>query len=143
MTHAPETPAGFVESEPFGPFHELVGPLYETDRDGRSVLGLRVAEKHRNRGASMHGGMFLTLADTAMTHAAAKIRPPEMRAVTTALSSEIIAAAKPGDWVEAEVEVLKAGRSIIFLNCLVRRDGPDGPLLMRCSATFQLVPRKT
>jgi acyl-coenzyme A thioesterase PaaI-like protein len=54
-------PAGFTEMQPFGPFHELVGPMYEMIRDGRSVIGLRIGEKHRNLGPAMHGGMYLML----------------------------------------------------------------------------------
>jgi uncharacterized protein (TIGR00369 family) len=140
MTISPDpVPPGFTEMAPFGPFHALVGPMFEMIRDGRSVIGLRVGEKHRNLGSAMHGGMFLMLADTAMTHAAARARPPEKNVVTTALSSEIMAPAQPGDWVEAEVEVMRAGRSVIFLNCLIRRDGPSGKLLVRSSSTFQVI----
>lgn len=133
-------PEGFVEMAPYGPFHETVGPIYSMERDGRVVLGMRILEKHRNRGTVMHGGMFMTLGDTAMTHAAVKFRQEGFGAVTTAFSGEILASGMIGDWVEAEVEVLRAGRSVIYLNCMIRKDGPDGKPLMRISGTFQVVP---
>jgi len=136
-------PAGFVPMEPYGPFHELVGPLYVAEQDGRTVVGLRVAEKHRNKGAMIHGGMFLMLLDTAMTHACARVRRADRVGVTTSLSSELFAPAAPGDWVQAEVEVMRAGGRVVFLNCVVRRDGPDGELLARGSSTFQLVARES
>src|SRR5205085_2434792 len=70
----PETgaPAGFVPMPPFGPYHELVGPMYYSLRSPTGVIGLRVEEKHRNRSATpmMHGGMVATLVDTACTWAA-------------------------------------------------------------------------
>jgi len=58
----------------------------------------------------------------------------------TNCSGEFLAAAAVGDWIEAEVEVLKAGRSVIFLTCMIRKGGPDGKLLMRFGGTFQVVP---
>jgi len=134
-------PAGFELMAPYGAFHELVGPLYEAERGGRTVVGLRVGEQHLNKGAILHGGMYFMLLDTAMTHACVRVRPSDSYVVTTSISSELLAAARLGDWIEAEVEVMRAGRRVVFLNCLVRRDGPDGELLVRGSATFQMIRR--
>jgi uncharacterized protein (TIGR00369 family) len=132
-------PVGFVEMAPFGPFHQLVGPIFVGERDGREVCGMRVLEKHSNLGPFMHGGMFMTLADTAMTRASRALRPDDHGVVTIAFSGEILAPAGIGDWVEAEVEVLRAGRRAIFLNCMLRKGGPGGKPLMRFSGTFQIV----
>ena len=145
MTVSPastDIPAPFTLLEPYGPFHELVGPLYETRRNGRIVIGMRVATKHRNKGPGMHGGMYFMLFDTAMTHASAQVRPENAIAVTSSFSSELIGAAAPGDWIEAEVEVLRTGKRVVFLNTVIRRDGQDGPALARGSATFQIVERR-
>jgi uncharacterized protein (TIGR00369 family) len=134
-------PEGFVRMDPYGGFHALVGPLYAAEREGRTVVGLRVAEKHLARGPGIHGGMYFMLLDTAMTHAAVRHRPADAYVVTTSFASELYGSATLGDWIEAEVEVMRAGRRIIFLNCLVRRGGPGGEALVRGSATFQIVPR--
>ena len=136
-------PAGFVRMEPYGGFHALVGPLYESLREGRTVVGVRVAEKHLNKGRMLHGGMAFMLLDTAMTHACVRVRPEDAFVVTTTLSSELFAPAQLGDWIEAEVEVNRAGRRVIFLSCVIRRDGAGGEPLVRGSATFQLIPRPT
>lgn len=136
-----EVPSGFVELAPYGPFHELVGPLYETERDQRVVVGMRVCEKHQNKGNILHGGMYFMLLDTAMTHACVRVRRSEAFVVTTSFSSELFAPTRTGDWIEAEVEVMKAGKRVIFVNCVVRKDGPQGESLARGSATFQLVPK--
>jgi uncharacterized protein (TIGR00369 family) len=142
MTSAEENvPSGFTRMAPYGGFHELVGPLYEMRREDRVVVGMRVAQKHLARGPGIHGGMYFMLLDTAMTHASVAIRPPDAFVVTTSFSSELYAGAGPGDWIEAEVEVMRAGKRIIFLNCLIRRDGPEGEPLVRGSATFQIVNR--
>lgn len=135
----PIVPAGFVRMEPYGRFHELVGPLYETLRGDRTVVGLRVGEQHLNKGEILHGGMYFMLLDTAMTHACVRVRRSDAYVVTTSVASELFAPARAGDWIEAEVEVMRAGGRVIFLNCVVRRDGPEGEPLVRGSATFQLI----
>jgi uncharacterized protein (TIGR00369 family) len=134
-------PEGFVRMEPYGAFHELVGPLYETRRENHVVLGLRVAAKHLGKGPGIHGGMYFMLLDAAMTHACAQVRPADAYVATTSFSSELFGSAREGDWIEADVEVMRAGRRVIFANCLVRRDGADGEALVRGSATFQVVAR--
>ena len=130
---------------PLGKFHELVGPLYAAERGDRTVVGLRVEEKHLNGGNILHGGMYFTLLDTAMSRACLRLRRPDVFPATVSLSSDLIAAARPGDWIEAEVDVLRAGQRLVFLNCIVRRDGPEGDPLARGSATFQLItpPRRS
>ena len=136
-----EIPEGFAQMESYGGFHALVGPLYETVRGGRTVVGLRVAEKHLNKGAGIHGGMYFMLLDTAMTRACVSLRPPDKGAVTSGFTSELFGSARAGEWIEAEVEVMRAGGRVIFLNCVVRRDGPEGEPLARGSGTFQIVDR--
>ena len=129
-------PEGFEEMEPYGPSHEMIGPMYVLYRGDKTVVGIRMAEKHRNKGTIVHGGILAFLVDTVMTRACGRIREPDAWFATTTLNNEFIAAAKPGDWIEAEVEVLRQGRNVIFLDCQVRRDGPDGQLIMHSSGTF-------
>jgi len=111
-----QIPTGFEPIRPFGKFHELIGPLYGKLDGERVIVGLRVEDKHGNRGNNLHGGMMCALADSAMTYACAQ----------------------PGDWLEAQVDVMRQGRRVIFLNTYILR-GEER--LARSSATFQLVPR--
>lgn len=134
-------PAGFRRMRPFGGFHELVGPLYEARRGERTVVGMRVTGKHLNAGGNIHGGMYLTLLDTAMTQACIRLRRPDVFPATTSMSSEFLAPARLGDWIDAEVEVLRAGQRTVILNCIARRGGCNGEALIRGSATFQLLRR--
>ena len=83
--------------------------------------------------------MFLTLVDTAMTMAANRAAPKGQHTVTTSLTSDFLAPARAGDWIEAEARVLRAGRTLIVLDCHVRKDGADGQLLLRASGSFQVV----
>lgn len=133
-----DIPQGFHLIRPFGKFHELIGPLYGKLDGEHVVVGMRVEDKHGNRGNNLHGGMVCALADSAMTYACALRRPPEHGAVTTGLTVEMMGAAQPGDWIEAHVEVMRQGRSVIFLNLFILRGEQK---LARASATFQVVPR--
>lgn len=115
-----EVPAGFEPMEPFGPFHELTGPYYQKrSPDGAHVIGLRMAEKHRNRGPGMHGGMMSMLIDNAFTWACKHAREPAQRVLTTQLSIGFIGTAEPGDWVEVHTDVVRAGRRVVFATCFV------------------------
>jgi uncharacterized protein (TIGR00369 family) len=117
-------PAGFAEMNPYGPFGELVGPIYEREGSEGSVLGLRFEEKHRNRMPAMHGGMLSTLVDTAMARAVrcalqAQLRSADFTLVTVQMSINFIGNAEPGQWVEAQASVLRAGRRMGFAACTV------------------------
>ena len=138
----PDVPEGFTMMEPYGPFHRLCGPFYEKMRGDRVVIGMRIEDKHQNKGAMIHGGMIFTLLDTAMTHAGVQVRPSDSFLLTSSFSCDLIASGRPGEWIEAEIEVLRAGRRVIFFSGMVRRDGPEGELLARGSATFNVVKRK-
>jgi uncharacterized protein (TIGR00369 family) len=126
-------PDGFEILPPFGPFHELIGPLYIKWTDGRCAVGVRVEEKHRNRFQAMHGGMICTLIDTATAWASKCSRTPAIRVVTTNLTINLMGNAAPGEWVEARVEVLRSGRSLVFSDCHV---WCDGRVIAQASAQF-------
>ena len=134
-------PEGFEEMEPYGPFHIACGPMFYKPRGDLTVVGLPVQEKHRNKGTIMHGGMLMMLIDTAMTRACGRVRAEDEYFVTSNMTTELMAAVTPGDWIEAEVEIMRKGRKVIFLDCRVRKDGPDGKLVAHASGTFMIVQR--
>ena len=130
-------PQGYEPMPVFGPFHELLGPMYVKQAGARHIVGLRVEDKHRNRGQMMHGGMICTLADTATHWAAKHAREPILKVLTVGLSVNLMGNAKPGDWVEAHAEVARAGRSIVFANCQIVC---AGRIIATASAQFQIAP---
>jgi uncharacterized protein (TIGR00369 family) len=129
-------PPGFERMPTFGPFHQFAGPTYWRQADGCMTVGLRVQDKHRNRGPMMHGGMVCMLADTASHWAARHSRELPGMMLTTGLNVSLMGNAAPGEWVEARVEVLRAGRSIVFTNCLI---SCNGRTIAQASAQFQVV----
>ena len=129
-------PPGFVPVGPSSPFNELVGPFY-AKRDGAALtLGMLVEEKHQNTRGIVHGGMICTLIDFAMGYAARYAIDPPRSLVTTSLSVDFAANARPGDWIEARMDVMRSGTRVSFINCFVYL----GELrIARGSGTFQVL----
>ncbi len=127
---------------PYGAFHELTGPMFMAKRGENIVVGMRMDGRHANAIGTLHGGMFMTLVDTALTLAVGRAAAKGQYAVTQGMAADFLAPAREGDWIEAEVEVLKAGRHTITLDCRLRKDGAQGKLLMRANGTFHVMAAK-
>ena len=97
-----------------------------TERDGQDAKGavcaFRAEARHMNGMGGMHGGCLMTFADFALFAIAGDTLGPDGRAVTVGFTSEFLAAARTGDYMEARGEVLRAGRSLIFVRGLVTAD---------------------
>jgi uncharacterized protein (TIGR00369 family) len=105
--------AGWEMVEPIG-FGELIGPLWQR-RDGERLrFGLVVTAKHLNFNHILHGGMLATLADQSMGMTAQHVtgRKPH---VTIELNMQFIGAVRLGEFVEAQCEVMRAARLIVFM----------------------------
>ena len=87
----------------------------------------------------MHGGCMLTFADYAL-FCIARQELLEQHAVTVSLNGEFVGPAHVGDLVEAVGEVVKAGRSMIFLRGLVSTGGR--PMLTFSGVIKKTGPRK-
>ncbi|HVI33611.1 PaaI family thioesterase [Phenylobacterium sp.] len=105
------------------PFEDHVGPLYaRREADGRVVCGFRVSNKNLNGAGSVHGGALLTFADyglflVAMDEIAG--RP----GVTVSLHGDFIAGAPLGALLTCRGEVVRAGRSLVFVRGLIDNAG--------------------
>lgn len=96
-------------------FGALAGPLW---RVGDSRFGFIAAEKHLNFNNVVHGGMLATLVDQAMGMTALRASGGKRHA-TIELSVQFIGAIRLGEFVEANCEVVRLTRSIIFMRCKV------------------------
>jgi uncharacterized protein (TIGR00369 family) len=130
-------PEGFRPIQRGGPFLSALGPLYVKTGGPAPIIGLRVEEKHLNTRGIAHGGMLVTLADSALGIVLATTRTPPQPMVTVNLSTDFVSAAHDGDWIEAHVDVVKIGARLAFANCYLvvgsRR-------ILRASGVFALVP---
>ena len=136
MNETPQPAEGFLPVESTGPFMATLGPLYYRPVEGGVIIALRIAEKHLNRRGIAHGGMLVTLADSAMGMNLARAREPRLWTVTTSLSTEFVDAARRGDWVEAHVEILKLGRRLAYANCYLI---VGAKRILRASGVFAVV----
>lgn len=113
------------EFEPLNPspFTELIGPVYIRDADSAPVLGLRVAGEHANRRGNAHGGLLMTLADIAVSRAAAARVPPGATFATADLHISFLESVTEGQWLEAVPSLDRLGRALIHASCELRTQG--------------------
>jgi uncharacterized protein (TIGR00369 family) len=118
------------------PFEDLAGPFYyRVGDDGRPVCAFRAERRHMNGGGFMHGGCVMTFADFALFVIARDVIDGS-RTVTATFNAELVGTAREGDLVECTGEVVKAGRSMVFVRGLISNAGEP-------VASFSSVLKKT
>jgi len=138
MQTPPDIPAGFQQLKGVGPFLAQLGPLY-LKKDGEGmIIGLRIEERHNNTRDIAHGGMLVTLADTALGIVLAYSCTPPQPMVTVNLSTDFLESARPGDWVEAHVDILRVGHRLAYAICYLV---VEERRILRASGVFALMPR--
>src|ERR1700760_2963696 len=101
------------------PYEDLSGPFYMRDEpNGSKRSAFRVETKHLNGGGAIHGGCLMTFADFALFMIGWK-EFQGVGSVTVSLNGEFVGPAKLGDLVEATGEVIRAGRSMVFIRGLI------------------------
>jgi uncharacterized protein (TIGR00369 family) len=95
-------------------FGDLVGPIWRRPDGEPSRFGVVVAPKHLNRAGILHGGMLMSLADQAMAMTA-RATSGAKRHATIELNIQFVDGVKLGEFVEAEAEVVRATRSLVFM----------------------------
>lgn len=146
MNHAqaaepsPAVPEGF-KARRFGEgFIGLVGPLYTRRIDGSVPgiqLGFRVEQRHCNPMGILHGGMMATFCDMLLPISAHVLSPDigERFLPTISLQLDYLAGSPLGAWVQGEAQLLRATRTLVFLQGLVKAD--DTPVA-RVSGVFKI-----
>jgi uncharacterized protein (TIGR00369 family) len=129
MTEPPTDPAPPDGFEParFSPgFLDHGGPYFlGLEGEGPRVVGLRVMEHHINYRDAAHGGVISTFADVALSHAVFDAERPRLAPSTIALQVNYLAAARLGDWLEAQVTVDRlGGRTAYTSGRIVRGEEP-------------------
>jgi uncharacterized protein (TIGR00369 family) len=133
----PELPPGFRPLSRRSPMIDIIGPVYSRGAGKDLVLGLRAEEKHCNGRGSVHGGALATIADIALGYALSYSTDPPTNAVTANLTLDYAGGAKPGDWLETQVDIQKLGKRLAYANCYI---SANGERIVRASAVFLVVP---
>lgn len=126
-------PAGFEPLFRTSPFLEALGPFYCRWDDRALIIGLRIGAKHSNARGLAHGGLLLTLCDIALGYSAAYFHDPPLTLTTAHISADFAGSARLGDWVEARVDIQKAGSRLVFANAYLV---VGGARIVRASAVF-------
>lgn len=119
MTTTDFIPDGFAPWRPTSRFMTHIaeaGALYRRAQD--HVLALRVHDSHMNSHTIAHGGLLATLADCALGQCIAN--QEGLSAVTVQMSVDYLNAVRPGDWLEAHVQIDKKGRRLVYATCLLK-----------------------
>jgi len=106
-------PEGFEPMVQSGGFVDAIGPFYEKRVGGGWRFGVLVEARHGNPAGVSHGGLLISFLD----HLLGKLvweALVDKAAATISLNSDLIAAARPGDWVEGEGEVSRKSSSLVF-----------------------------
>lgn len=127
-------PEGFQSYQSPSNFMQTLGVMYRREEpDGSVAVGLHIASTHLNLHGVAHGGFVATVVDSAFGVNVAKASGGSV--VTANLSIDYLASAKPGDFVEARVQIQRQGRRMVFAECRLT----SGTTLL-ARATSILVP---
>ena len=106
---------------PGGGFPAHAGPLwYKPGRDGGLPAFAMLADaRHTNIHGIVHGGMLMTFADTGLgiTVWEALGRVP---CVTIQFGIQFLDAARPGEFLELDAEVMRQSASVVFVRGVIR-----------------------
>jgi uncharacterized protein (TIGR00369 family) len=141
---ADNIPAGYTPLLQTSPLVQPWEPLYSKHAERALQVAVRIREAHCNRRGFAHGGLIAALADMAMGHsltvaakadiAAGNPHAPPTNAVTISLTLDFLASVQIGEWLEIKPRVLKLGRNVAFVDCVVEVSGKP---VARANATFR------
>jgi uncharacterized protein (TIGR00369 family) len=119
-------------------FTGLTGPWYSKSVSSKGplkprILGLLIQKKHTNMIGVVHGGLLVTMADTAMGYSLSRATEPPQKIVTVSLSSDFLRSPKEGDWLEAHVSILKVGNRMSYADCQLIS---NSQIILRSSGVF-------
>lgn len=107
-------PDGFTAIEHSANFGRHTGPFYDGEDEAGFVRAFLADERHGNSLGIVHGGMLMTFADIVLARAVREVatgRP----FVTLRMTTDFVAPARQGDWIEGRAKVTRQARGIVFV----------------------------
>ena len=130
-------------SEEYGtplPFIDHLGIERVQNNEGRALLALEIKPALRNSWKAAHGGVIMTMLDSAMSLAARlHVRGAPGGILTIEMSAKFISPGM-GDRLSAEGKVIGGGRSTLFCEAEVRDDA--GNLVAKGMGTLKPISKK-
>ncbi|XP_065362238.1 acyl-coenzyme A thioesterase 13 [Calliphora vicina] len=100
--------------------------------EGKCTAEFTVSREHLNRMGGLHGGFTATLVDMVTTYAL--MSKPCHPGVSVSISVDYLKAAKEGDDVLIDANLLKAGKKLAFLECILKHK-KDNSIIAKGSHT--------
>lgn len=127
-------------TQPSDVFATLTGPFWSrVDENGNVRSAFRAERKHLNSVGYIHGGCYTVFVDYFIFALAAKELGDDS-SVTVALNCEFLSAAREGALVEATGEIIRSGRSLIFLRGILASSNEP---LLSFSSTIKRIKART
>lgn len=126
-------PDGFQPIKRLAPYLDMIGPIYVKSEGKSRIVAVRIGEKHMNMRGIAHGGMLVSLADSALGINLSYYNDTPKPMVTVNLSTDFLQPAVIGDWLEAHVTVQRVGAHLAFANCTLQ---VAEKLVLRASGVF-------
>ena len=120
-------------------FEALVGPIYAATgtEAGIARFGFRAEPRHANPFGVVHGGMLVTVVDT-MMGATVFHSLDGQTCATISLTTDFLAGARVGDWIEGEASLTRLTRAVAFVRGTLRVG--DRPILT-ATGTWAVIDR--
>ena len=136
-------PEGFDLIPNLPPAYDYGKFYVKVKASGGYELGFFVRPEHsRSNAGHVGGGLLLTAADYVMGFVVFKTifkgGGGDLHPTTVSMSSDFLGTAKVGDWVSAEIELIKLGRHLCTAQCIFHVD--DKPVF-RASASYMMLPK--
>jgi uncharacterized protein (TIGR00369 family) len=131
-----DIPDGFERHFRQSPLTEPWEPIYSKRTPDAVIIGLRLAKPHTNSRGLIHGGLIAALADNAMGLSCGIKLDGRSRLLTVSLAIDYVGTAQIGQWFAVESDVIKAGGTLCFVQCLVTADGIP---IARANGTFRVM----
>ncbi len=99
------------------PFNALLGVRFVSWSDGKAELELPIGRDHLNGAFAVHGGVFATMLDNAVTFCAAYAGEgrPGHRCLTLSLTTSFVGPAAENDTLTARARLVGGGRKLVFV----------------------------
>ena len=99
------------------PFNAFLGVRFVSWSEGKAELQLPVTRDHLNGALAVHGGVFATMLDNAVTFCAAFAGDgrPGHRCLTLSLTTSFVGPAVEGDVLTARAHIAGGGRKLVFV----------------------------
>jgi uncharacterized protein (TIGR00369 family) len=111
-------PEGFTALESLSGFLRNCGDFFLHEE--RPIVAVRLQARHLNYVRIAHGGFLATVADSAFGIILRRHLRPLSVALTVNLNVDYLGPVREGEWLEAHVQVLKAGATFINASCLLK-----------------------